>query len=131
VAWKIADKIAHKIAHMSYETFLTITLTALCAILAAMTIIIGVAAICGYYGIKNSVIEAAEKKAEKIASDKISEYPSPTEMREVIDSLKVYAANLLNATPAGSNQPETLSSASDKGKTVGSEYPGQEEIHGA
>jgi hypothetical protein len=123
VAWKIADKTAH----MSPESLLTITLTSLCAILAALTIIIGVVAIYGYYGIKNSVIEAAEKKAEAIASDKMARYPPAEELRDVVDRLKTYAADLLNATP----EPQTTSSASNEGNTVGGEYPGQEGNHGS
>lgn len=73
---------------LSYTDFLTITLTALCAILAALAIIIGGAAIWGYSGIKEALTKDVSEKADKALQAKLSEYPDSREMFETLQELK-------------------------------------------
>ncbi|HXB61718.1 MAG TPA: hypothetical protein VNU94_02555, partial [Acidobacteriaceae bacterium] len=65
---------------MSYESCVTIVLTALCALLAALAIIIGLAAIWGYGGIKEALTKDVSEKADKALADKLKEYPAAADM---------------------------------------------------
>jgi hypothetical protein len=63
---------------MSYETCVTIVLTALCAMLAILALGIGALAIWGYAGIqelKNSLREEVKQKAADALATKLQEYP--------------------------------------------------------
>jgi len=55
---------ADAIAHMSFESAITIILTALAVMLAVVTIGIAGLAIWGYFGIRDSVKEMATKKVD-------------------------------------------------------------------
>lgn len=63
---------------MTFEVCVTIVLTALCAILAALALGIGFIAVWGYNGVKevrNSITLEVTKKAEEALAAKLREYP--------------------------------------------------------
>ncbi len=73
---------------VTYIDFLTVTLTAVCAILAALAIIIAIAAIWGYAGIKKELTEAVAKRAEESLEKKLNEYPDAREFIDLLDNLR-------------------------------------------
>jgi hypothetical protein len=62
---------------ITYTDFLTITLTALCVILATLGFIVAALAVIGYRDIK----KAAKKAAESAIIAKLKEYPDAAEMQ--------------------------------------------------
>lgn len=66
---------------MTYEGFITILLTALGVMLALLAIVIGVAAIWGYQGIK----ERATEDAKKAAEEKLKEHIKSPEIKALIE----------------------------------------------
>jgi hypothetical protein len=75
-------------SHMSFESAITIILTALAVMLAIMAIAIGVAAIWGYSGIKDTVKDAATKQVQAAMIVKLKEYPEAAEILDLLQRLK-------------------------------------------
>ncbi len=86
---------------VTYADFLTVTLTALCALLAAMAIAIGIAAVVGYHDLKSSAERIATEKAEKAAAHKaeaaIAEWTGRFSAIEQEMQAKANVANKLSA----------------------------------
>lgn len=80
---------------MSYESWVTILLAAITAILTAVTLIVAIAgigiAVVGIWGIRGIKI-AARKKAEEAMSAKLAEYPQAS---EIIDLYRKQVAEML------------------------------------
>src|SRR5665213_754958 len=76
---------------MTYEVCIAIVLTALCAILAALAIGIGVLAVWGYSGIKevrNSIEKDVSQKADAALVAKLSEYPEAESIISLFNRFK-------------------------------------------
>ena len=76
---------------MTYETCVTIVLTALCAMLAILATGIGALAIWGYSGIKEvkrSIESDVTKKADAALAAKLSEYPAAESIIQVFHQFK-------------------------------------------
>lgn len=65
---------------ITYIDFLTVTLTALCALLGALAIFIAIAAIYGYLGLKEEITKSIAKQADAALQAKLFEYPDSKEM---------------------------------------------------
>ncbi len=76
---------------MTYETCVTIVLTALCAMLAILAIGIGALAIWGYSGIqkvRKSIAADITTKADAALTAKLSEYPDAESIIQVFNRFK-------------------------------------------
>jgi hypothetical protein len=80
---------------MPLETFLTITLTALAVILAALGVIVALAAIVGY----NQITAMAKATAEKVAGDKME--------AKIKEMLPQHLAGLIQGMSASTPDPGT------------------------
>ena len=72
-------------------TSLTLVLAALSALLTALAIIIGLAAIWGYVGLRDAVKEMAAKKVDEAMLLKLKEYPDSAAMISLVRRLEAYA----------------------------------------
>lgn len=79
---------ASSAAPMSFETAITIVLAALTAILTALAIGIGVAAIWGYGGLKESLNNMATKRVDEAMLAKLKEYPEAAEILDLTQRLR-------------------------------------------
>jgi hypothetical protein len=73
---------------MSFESAITIILTALAVILAAVTLGIGVLAIWGYFGIRDSVKDMATKKVDNAMAEALNKYPAAADMFRILKRLQ-------------------------------------------
>jgi hypothetical protein len=67
---------------------LTLVLAALAALLAVMTIIIGIAAVWGYFGIRDSVKDMAIKKVDDAMKEALEKYPNAADMLKTMQRLR-------------------------------------------
>lgn len=125
---------------MSYETCVTIVLTALCAMLAILAVGIGALAIWGYSGfqeVRKSMEADVAKKADEALAAKLSEYPDAKSIIQVFDQFKEQSAlmeQLRNQmTPTESNSVAEASNreqdklAEQVSGSIADDYPtGQE-----
>jgi type VI protein secretion system component VasK len=68
---------------ITYVDFLTVVLTAMAVILAALAIGIGVFAIWGYLGIRDAVAKQVGEAADKALAEKLEKYPAAEDMLEL------------------------------------------------
>jgi hypothetical protein len=103
---------------LSYADFLTITLTALCAILAALAIIIGGAAIWGYSGINEALTQDVKDKADKAWQATLSEYPNARDIVELFQNMQDLheKQKLLSNQLVSEYSSESVARASKKGE---------------
>jgi hypothetical protein len=121
---------------VTYVDFLTVTLTAVCAILTALAIIIAIAAIWGYAGIKKELTEAVAKRAEESLDNKLKEYPDAREYIDLLNSLRSMHENQkrlsdqLVTKSASKSAPGASKGVPGKARDQGSlakDYPGKGE----
>jgi hypothetical protein len=113
---------------MSYETCVTIVLTALCALLAALAIIIGGAAIWGYKGVIEALTNEVKEKADAALQEKLREYPAAAEMIDIRNRLQVVELVRASITPEPNGLAEASNTVQDKGRgdesqTLAQDYP--------
>jgi hypothetical protein len=72
-------------------TSLTLVLAALTALLTVMAIIIGIAAVFGYFGIRDSVKDMAQKRVDQAVTEALNKYPDSAVMFKVLDRLSKQA----------------------------------------
>jgi hypothetical protein len=75
-------------------TSLTLVLAALAALLTVLAIIIGLAAVWGYVGLRDSVKEMASNKVDEAMKLKLKEYPASADMVALVRRLERYATFL-------------------------------------
>jgi hypothetical protein len=75
-------------------TSLTLVLAALAVLLTVLAIIMGIAAIWGYVGLRDSVKEMASKKVDEAMTLKLKEYPASADMVALVRRLEKYASFL-------------------------------------
>lgn len=73
---------------MSFETAITIILTALAVMLAVVTLGIAGLAIWGYFGIRDSVKDMATKKADEAMAQALKKYPDAADMLKTMQRLR-------------------------------------------
>jgi hypothetical protein len=73
---------------MSFESAITIILTALGVMLAIVTLGIGGLAIWGYFGIRDSVKEMATKRVDEAMALAMKKYPDAADMLRVLERLR-------------------------------------------
>jgi hypothetical protein len=121
---------------VTYVDFLTVTLTAVCALLAALAIIIAIAAIWGYAGIKKELTEAVAKRAEESLENKLKEYPDAKKFVDLLDSLQSLHENQkrlsdqLVTRSASKSVPRASKGVQEKVKdqdSLAKDYPGKGE----
>jgi hypothetical protein len=119
---------------VTYVDFLTVTLTALCALLAALAIFIAFAAIWGYAGIREEITKAVTDRAEKALVAKLGEYPDSRAVLDLFDEMRAFheqqkrLSDLLVTGSASKGVARTSKPVQNKAKTPGSiakNYPGK------
>jgi hypothetical protein len=73
---------------VTYIDFLSVTLTALCALLALLTIIIGLAAVWGYIGLRDEITKTVRERAESALQVKLGEYPDSRAVIGLFDEMR-------------------------------------------
>ena len=126
-------------------TSLTLVLAALGVLLTGLAIIIAVAAIWGYIGVRDSVKEMASKKVDEAMTLKLKEYPASADMVALVRRLEKYASFLdavqnqvitapdpksvaITSKPdVQGKKPETPLESVDQQATRIEKYPGEED----
>jgi hypothetical protein len=126
-------------------TSLTLVLAALGVLLTGLAIIIAVAAIWGYIGVRDSVKEMASKKVDEAMTLKLKEYPASADMVALVRRLEKYASFLdavqnqvitapdpksvaITSKPNVQGKvPETPLESMDQQVTAIEKYPGEED----
>ena len=100
---------------MSFETAITIILTALAVMLAVVTIGIGGLAVWGYFGIRDSVKDMAEKKVDEAMKEALKKYPDAADMLRTMQRLAAQADFLdqVRNRVVTSPDPKALETASN------------------
>lgn len=80
---------------VTYVDFLTVTLTAMCVLLAALGFIVAVVAIIGYRDIKASSMKAAKGAADLAIQSKLKEYPDAAQLHERFSQMDRYMGEVL------------------------------------
>jgi len=118
---------------MSYESLVTIVLAAFAVILAALTLGIGLFAIWGYAGLKESVRDAVIKMATQTVTEKmelqLKAYPSAVEVQEIWQKINERADALgsLQSRVMASNTQAAVEGPPAPGIAI-KPYPGGEEL---
>ncbi len=138
---------------LSNDAYLSIMLTAVGVIVATFAIFVGLAAIWGYAGLKDTVRDMATKEVDKAVKNVLKKYPPAADMLRVMKRLQDQA-DLLDQlrNQAATERPEAktvapASKASVQGGVAGGpatpldsieqqttpieEYPGEEDGHAA
>jgi hypothetical protein len=123
--------LAVTILSMSFESAITIILTALAVMLAALAIGIGVVAVWGYIGLRDSVKAAAEEHVAKTMREKLKDYPEAAEfirLKTEIQQQLALASQLTSpatekVAPASNNEVQEQPQIAE----VAPKYPGEEE----
>src|ERR1017187_3167881 len=76
---------------MSFETSITIILTALAVMLAVVTLGIGGLAIWGYFGIRDSVKDMATKRVDEAIKEALKKYPDTADLVSKMERLREQA----------------------------------------
>jgi hypothetical protein len=80
---------------ITYVDFLTVTLTAMCVLLAALGFIVAIVAIIGYRDIKTSAMKAGKPAAEAAIEAKLKEYPDAARIHEKFSAVDRYMEGIL------------------------------------
>jgi hypothetical protein len=111
---------------VSYETFLSLTLTALCVILAALGTVVAIAAVRGFQSIKDaasaSAIEAVDKAVKRAIDEQFKLESVSQKIQDYIDSRVAFEADLILAY-----MPERSVGESSKSEPVADKYPENDE----
>lgn len=119
---------------VSYVDFLTVTLTAVCALLAGLGLFLGFGAIWGYLTIKKEIVKAVTKKAEQRIDKEIGEYPDSKEVIALFDKMSAFHSQqvMLSSQLLTNSHPVSTIRASKKGQvkpkdsgSLAKDYPGK------
>jgi hypothetical protein len=133
-------RMVYAILTMSYEGFVTILLTAIAVMLAILALGIGILAIWGYVGLRDSVKEAATKHVTMAMDLKLKEYPPASALVELVTRMEAGLGSLeiiqkqIVSKPESKEVAKTSNSAVQEEKAkVGTDvtpiakYPGEEQ----
>jgi hypothetical protein len=133
---------------MSFESAITIILTALAVMLAVVTLGIGALAIWGYLGIRDSVRDMAGKRVDEALKETLRKYPDAAEIIRTMELVKAQADLLdqLRNQAVTAPEPKSVAIASkpvvqgevgetplesiEQQATPIAKYPGEEDGHG-
>lgn len=93
-------------ATMNYEAFVTIVLTALAVMLAAIGIFLAVLAFVGYSSLKTELKQMAEKRIDAAMGEQFAGYPSAAELRDIQAKLNAFTNLLSEFQTEIVNEPE-------------------------
>jgi hypothetical protein len=119
---------------ITYVDFLTVTLTALCALLAALAIFIAVAAIYGYLGIREEITKSIAKQADEALKAKLGEYPDSKDVLGLFEKMQTFheQQKLLSDQLVADSGSKTIAEASKQGEdkpkrrsSLARDYPGK------
>lgn len=151
LAWFLfrASAIAPSGHQINYDAYMSIMLTALGVMVATFAILVGLAAIWGYAGLRDHLQEMASTQVDKAIQEALKKYPESADMFSVLDRLKAQAAwldQVQNQIAAQQPRTNVVENASKKGVQEGggispatpienaeqqttpiAEYPGEEE----
>jgi uncharacterized membrane protein len=74
--------------NISYDVYISIMLTALGVMVATFAILVGLAAVWGYAGLKDYLHETASKQVDAAIQDTLKKYPASADMLEALRQLK-------------------------------------------
>lgn len=113
---------------MSFESAITIILTALAVMLALFAIGVAIMAVWGYYGFKDFVRDAAKKHVESAMDMKMKEYPEGAKVWEVLQAMveRTRALDRLQPQVVTSLETNSVAPASNIGIKQLNQYPGEE-----
>jgi hypothetical protein len=100
--WAAEARLAAEPHSITYVDFLTVTLTAMCVLLAALGFIVALVALVGYRDIKAASIKAGKQASETAIEAKLKEYPDATQIHakfKAVDeffAIKMKEAELLS-----------------------------------
>jgi|ERR1039458_3049100 hypothetical protein len=133
---------------LSYDSYLSIMLTALGVMVATFAILVGLAAIWGYAGLKDYVREIAITKVDVAVQEALKKYPNSADMFSTLKRLREHAEFLdeIRNKVVTAPEPKTVANASksivqeevaetplesiEKQATPIAKYPGEEDGHG-
>jgi hypothetical protein len=107
---------------MSFESAITIILTALAVMLAVVTIGIAALAIWGYIGLRDYLKEMADKRVDEAMKQALKKYPDAADMLKTMQRLRDQADFLdqVRNQVVTAPDPKIVESASKTGVQVGS-----------
>lgn len=76
---------------LSYDAYLSIMLTALGVMVATFAILVGLAAIWGYAGLKDYIREIAIKKVDHAVQEALKKYPAAADVLSTLEQLRKHA----------------------------------------
>lgn len=92
LAWVLFKAASIPSVHtISFDSYLSIMLTALGVMVATFAILVGLAAIWGYAGLKDYVREMAIKKVDEAMDAHLKKYPDATKMIATLERLREQA----------------------------------------
>lgn len=103
---------------VTYVDFLTVTLTAICVLLAALGFIVAVVAIVGYRDIKAAARKAGILAVETSIAAKLKEYPDAAEIHAKYNALDRYMEQMLRRETLLSQVRAAPSDVAKSTKTV-------------
>jgi hypothetical protein len=137
-----------KVQAFSFDAYLSIMLTALGVMVATFAILVGLAAIWGYAGLKDYLREMAQKQVDDAIQSTLKKYPEGADIFKALERLKQQADLLdqLRIQSVTGSEPKNVANASkpiveegvvetplesiEKQATPIAKYPGEEEHHG-
>jgi hypothetical protein len=136
-----------QVQNLNYDVYLSIMLTALGVMIATFAILVGLAAIWGYAGLKDYLREMAVKQVDAAVQDTLKKYPAAADMidalnqfrqqQEVLDQLRNQAVTVPEPKlVATASKPDikgvdaTPLESIEKQATPIALYPGEEDGHG-
>jgi hypothetical protein len=103
---------------ITYIDFLTVTLTAICVLLAALGFIVAVVAIIGYRDIKAAAMKAGRLAVEAAIESKLKEYPDAAKIHARYNAIDGFMNGILRREALLSQvraAPSGIANASNKG----------------
>jgi hypothetical protein len=119
---------------ITYVDFLTVTLTAVCALLAALAIIIALAAIWGYAGIRDEISKTVSMRAGEQLEKKLSEYPDSKDIIALFEAMQaMHDRQLLlssklvspSASESAARSSKRVQQRTKTSESLAKDYPGK------
>jgi hypothetical protein len=136
-----------KVHEFSFDAYLSIMLTALGVMIATFAILVGLAAIWGYAGLRDYLKETASHQVDKAVQETLKKYPDAADIVKALQRLEEQSKiwdQLINQSVTA-NEPKSVAMASkldvekglagtplesiEKQATPIAKYPGEEDGH--
>jgi hypothetical protein len=134
--------------NLNYDVYLSIMLTALGVMIATFAILVGLAAIWGYAGLRDYLREMAVRQVDAAVQESLKKYPAAADMIDALNQAKkqVEIWDQLRNQAVTAPEPKSVAIASkrsvqggvgetplesvEKQATPIAKYPGEEDGHG-